>query len=133
MPQLFNILFRYLTLPKVGNLKLGAEDKLSYEFAVWLRQQYFNGKLQAVFFHVANEGAGKLAMVKKKAIGLLPGVADWVVTNEKCTIFIELKVKPNKQNENQKIFQQLCEKHNVAYYLCYTIEDAKNAVQKHFL
>lgn len=122
MPTLSRL--NYLALPSIKSLKMGPEDMLSYELAIWLRTQYFDGKLNAVFTHIANEGAGKVAMIRKKAIGMMPGAADWLITDGRRIVFIELKAGKNKQSAAQIEFNGWCNEVGVPYAVCYTLEAA---------
>lgn len=119
---------KYLTLPNPSRLKMGEEDWISHEFAVWLREMYFNKRLNLVFTHIPNEGAGKLAMVRKKAIGMVTGAADWVITNGEKTIFIELKAPKGKQTISQHFFEKWCNSAKVPYYVCHSVQEAKDIV-----
>lgn len=127
-----NRVVNYLKIPKRGSLKIGAEDTLSNELAVWLRMLYLEGILNAVFVHIANEAAGKLAMVRKKYIGLVSGCADWIIVSKDTSLFLELKVKPNKQSKNQVLFQEWCDDEGVHYAICYSIEEAQYIIRKVF-
>ncbi len=59
-----------------------------------------------------------------KAMGLRPGVADLVfIPPGFKTCFMELKIHPNKQTENQVQFENDCLK-NGSNALCYDIDTA---------
>ena len=125
-------LIKYLQLPSIGGLRFGHEDRISYHFSVMLRQAYIEGRINAVFTHIANEAkssvlAGKL----RKAIGMLPGAADWIIANSEVTLFIELKAGKNKQSEAQKLFQDLCIRAGIPYYVCYSVEEAESVLIRH--
>lgn len=120
----------FLALPGIRTLRMGPEDMISHHLAVWLRDMYMDGRTTAVFTHIANEGAGKVAMVRKKAIGMVPGCADWVITENGKSIYIELKAGRNKLSDKQLEFKAWCEDAKVDYFCCYSLEEAQQAIIK---
>lgn len=43
-------------------------------------------------------------------MGLINGVADFVIVTSSKTIFVELKTEKGRQSDFQKLFQKWCEK-----------------------
>lgn len=71
------------------------ENEEAEIFATWLSWQQRCGRLRK-FTHVANEkgAAGKsaiIAAVRKKRMGVSPGVPDFMIVTYKRLIFVELK------------------------------------------
>lgn len=67
----------------------------------------------------------RVAMKLKKE-GVKAGVADLflMIPNSKYAgLFIEVKVKPNNQQQNQKIFESLATKQGYCYKLVYSLDE----------
>ena len=118
-----------LEMKEPKGISFGPEDKISRNFAIWLRDMFYANKLNGVFLHIPNEGKGRAAMVKKKAIGLVPGAADWLILANGKNLFIELKDGNKKLNENQKIFKYWCSRTLIPYYKCGSLEEAIEVVK----
>jgi hypothetical protein len=70
-----------------------------------------------------------------KAEGVVPGVSDLVLfmPNTKYHgLFLELKIKPNKQSEHQKKWQLIVEAMNYRYVMVYSFEDFKLQIESYF-
>jgi hypothetical protein len=69
---------------------------------------------------------------KLKRKGVKKGMADYLYakSNKKYRqLWIEFKHGKNKQSESQKTFQKLMESLGDAYIVCYTINEAANALE----
>jgi CRISPR/Cas system-associated protein Cas5 (RAMP superfamily) len=69
-----------------------------------------------------------------KAEGVLPGVADLVLfipTQTHHGLFIELKIKPNKQSVHQKEWQALVTKMNYHYVVVYSFDEFKEQIENY--
>ncbi|MFW9821397.1 MAG: VRR-NUC domain-containing protein [Candidatus Thorarchaeota archaeon] len=93
-------------------------------------------RLHKIFcFAVLNHGLYSLANNQYKYLdkcikeGMIYGIADLICLLEKRTIFLELKVKNNKQTKNQKIFEENVKKIGYEYYIIRKIEDLNNIFQ----
>ena len=107
------------------------EDKLTNDVAIFLKAAVLNGEFKGVFFHVPNESVADnkidiMRLSKKKRLGLVAGVSDFVLVTKDRTIFIELKTDSGRQSENQKRFQEWSLKHNIEYYIVRSLFDLKN-------
>lgn len=122
----------FCKIPIVKNAK--NEDGDCVELAKHLQKETRQGRFDTVWFHVANEFAGKKRPVfgsLKKAQGKLAGVADYIfMWNDGC-LAIEMKHGKNKQQQNQKDFQSWCSDAGVPYYVCYSAEEAFKVLRKY--
>jgi hypothetical protein len=107
------------------------ESRLQINCVKWFRlahRQYANHLI-----HVPNGGSRDLRTAQRlKAEGVLPGVADLVLfipTQTHHGLFIELKVKPNKQSAHQKEWEKLVTAMNYAYVVVYSFEDFKLQIE----
>lgn len=104
---------------------LKAEEQMSVELADKLRELTLQKKLACVWCHLPNEGKrGLLTAIIVKAMGMIPGAADFLFCWGEGSAFIELKAGKNKQSDHQKNFQAWCEDNDVPYALCYSAEEA---------
>lgn len=86
---------------------------------------------QYVIYATPNGGSRNPIEAKRlKAEGVLAGVADLtILLPQGKIIYIEMKVKGNKQTSNQKDFQEKAEQLGHKYYVCYSFDEFKNIVQ----
>lgn len=100
---------------------LTGEDELAYCVRTYLTSQRIGEhekSFNLVWFHVANEVGNRVQKVfgaKLKAMGKLPGVADFVFVGPRCSGFLELKVGNGKLSKNQQIFQDWCGRLNIRH------------------
>ena len=94
----------------------------------WFRLQYPN----LVIYAVPNGGSRNVREAQRlKTEGVLAGVADLVVLlPQGKSLYIEMKVKGNKQTLNQKEFQQKAEVLGHTYAVCYSFEDFEKVVKQ---
>ncbi len=79
--------------------------------------------------------ASPITAKKQKALGTSVGAADLllIVRNKEFPgLFIEMKIKPNKQQPTQKIFQDMVTKQGFGYVLCYSFEEFKTIIINYF-
>ena len=93
----------------------------------WFRLQYPD----LIIYAVPNGGSRNVREAQRlKAEGVLAGVADLVVLlPQGKSLYIEMKVKGNRQTENQKAFQGKAITLGHSYTVCYSFEEFKNAVE----
>jgi len=98
-----------------------SENEIHMKCAKWLADTYPS----LLAFHVANERKASVQFhMKLKRLGLLDGVADWLVFPPgPRKIAIELKDGEGVQTEGQKKFQKRWERAGGDYYLVRTLED----------
>ena len=110
-------------------VNLGLEEKLSIDFADRLRELTLQKRLRCTFVHLPNEGKrSRLVAIILKAMGMIPGAGDYALSWKDGSGYIELKIKPNKQTDNQKDFEYWCHYNGVGYLVAYNIEDAMKIV-----
>ena len=87
---------------------------------------------QYVIYATPNGGTRNPAEAKRlKEEGVLAGVADLVVMlPQGKSLYIEMKIKGNKQTEHQKVFQQKAEMLGYKYYVCYSFDQFKAIIEK---
>lgn len=80
-------------------------------------------RLKCLWWHTPNQGNFPVQYrAKLAAMGLRPGVADLCFVGGKNAPvgFIELKTKGGRQNDNQKVFQEDCERLGIPYVVIKT-------------
>lgn len=87
---------------------------------------------QYIIYATPNGGTRNPAEAKRlKAEGVLAGVADLtILLPQGKIIYIEMKVKGNRQTDNQKAFQQKAEALGYKYYVCYSFDEFKAIIEK---
>lgn len=107
-----------------GICRLEPEQRESIKLADEMRVRTLDGTYRGVWIHVPNEGKRhRLVAVIMKAMGLLPGATDYIFDWRDNVLYAELKIKPNKQSDNQKNFQQWVERTGREYLLAYSHEE----------
>lgn len=103
------------------------ESVLQTACVKWFRLQYPD----FIIYAVPNGGSRNVREAQRlKAEGVLAGVADLVIMlPQGKSLYIEMKVKGNKQTDNQKDFQKIAETLGHPYTVCYSFEEFKNAVE----
>jgi hypothetical protein len=110
------------------------ESRLQVNCVKWFRLAYRHWANHLI--HVPNGGSRDLRTAQRlKAEGVIPGVSDLVLFMPNLThhgLFIELKIKPNKQSEHQKKWQLMVEAMNYKYVLVYSFEDFIVQIESYF-
>lgn len=124
------------------------EEQLQAECVKWFDLQYNH---RYTFSHIFKDNNNKLhsqrisllmalhngsyaspiTAKKQKAMGTSVGAADLflAIRNEQNNgLFIEMKIKPNKQQPTQKIFQDIVTKQGNGYVLCYSFEEFQTII-----
>ena len=93
----------------------------------WFRLQYPD----LIIYAVPNGGSRNVREAQRlKAEGVLAGVADLVVLlPQGKSLYIEMKVKGNKQTDNQKEFQKKAIALGHNYAVCYTFEEFQQVIE----
>lgn len=104
------------------------ESSLQTACVRWFRCQYPN----LIIYAVPNGGSRNVREAQRlKAEGVLAGVADLVVMLPKGkSLYIEMKVKGNRQTDNQKEFQKKAITLGYIYAVCYTFEEFCSIINK---
>lgn len=105
------------------------ESNLQSACVRWFRLQYPD----LVIYAVPNGGSRNVREAQRlKAEGVLSGVADLVVLlTQGKSLYIEMKVKGNRQTANQKDFQKKVIALGHTYAVCYTFEEFQKVVENY--
>lgn len=103
------------------------ESVLQTACVKWFRLQYPD----LIIYAVPNGGSRNVREAQRlKAEGVLAGVADLVVMlPQGKSIYIEMKVKWNKQTDNQKEFQKKAIELGHTYAVCYSFEEFQQIIE----
>lgn len=86
-------------------------------------------------YHIPNEGKrSKIVGARLKAQGLKPGVPDVCLPTAHggyIGLYIEMKVEPNKPNENQKEWLRKLREQGHLTAVCYNWEEAKQLIEQY--
>ncbi len=106
------------------------EHRLQVQICKWLEftQNFY-------WFSIPNGGARhKAVAIKLKMEGLKAGVADmfWMLPNKHWNgIFVEVKIKGNYQQPNQKQFEKIALAHKYYYAIVRSIEECDILLKKY--
>lgn len=123
-------------LSKITNARsLTGEDALTNKIAIELKALTLEGKLKGVWFHVPNESVvgnfrDVIRIKRKHDMGLINGVADFVIVTQSKTIFVELKTEKGRQSDFQKLFQKWCEKNDIKYFIIRNVVEFKSVLMR---
>lgn len=97
-----------------------SESKIQQEIVIWYTNNYClkHHDPREIIFHVANENQHRLI-----SIGVLPGVADLVLTHRGNVIFCEVKRPGQKQRPKQIEFQKRVEALGFEYFVTESLND----------
>ena len=107
------------------------ESTLQTSCVKWFRYQYPH----LVIYAVPNGGSRNVREAQRlKSEGVLAGVADLtILLPQGKSLYIEMKVKGNRQTSNQKEFQQKAESLGHKYYVCYSFEEFEKVVKQELI
>ena len=97
--------------------KSADEARLQAECVKWLWNEYPDTR--GCFILVDNNATNVVALMQKKAMGLVTGAADTFFFWDKRIYFFEFKFGNNKQSPAQIQFQSVAKRHAEEYYLIY--------------
>ncbi len=110
------------------------EEKLQSDIAIAFSQRYPNKRGQ--LFHVSNERNNKVQAFKARAIGIVPGVADFVFFSREFNVATELKTPESRHLVNHIIQQvnwgKTWEKQGNIWRLCRTVDEAISCYEGNF-
>lgn len=113
---------------------MAREEKLQSDIAIKFSQLYPEKSGQ--LFHVSNERNNQIQAFKARAIGIIPGVADFLFFSKDFNIATELKL-PGSRHEVSRIKKQIewaevwIREGNV-WRLCSTVEEAISCYEGDF-
>lgn len=103
------------------------EDRIQQDIVKWFKGEYClrHHSPRHMIFHVANQGQNAKEQIRKKAIGMLPGVSDLIVlANGRC-YFVEVKDDKGRQQPKQIEFEQQVEAQGFDYIIVRSLTDFK--------
>lgn len=102
------------------------EERLQSDIARKFSELYPN--LYGRLFHVPNERNHALQAFKAKAIGIIPGVADFIYFSRKFNVATELKIEGSRHKvshiKKQIEWAKVWESQGNVWRLCMNVEDA---------
>ena len=103
------------------------ESTLQTSCVRWFRSQYPH----LIIYAVPTGGSRNVREAQRlKSEGVLAGVADLVVMlPQGKSIYIEMKVKGNRQTDNQKEFQNKAIALGHTYAVCYSFEEFQQIIE----
>ena len=113
------------------------ETILQQQIVIWFNNQYcrkcdLSHENRYVVLSIPNESINAIETKRKLNTGLLVGASDLVLLfpNEK-TVFCEIKYGKNTQSQSQKDFQARVQALGFEYWLIYSLDQFKDAVQSY--
>ncbi len=102
------------------------EEKLQSKCYLWFHNEIINER--KMLFHVDNNSWNATIGAKKKALGVNPGVSDFVLILFGEVVFIEMKTPTGMQDIEQKKFQKMVEERGHRYVIIRTFERFKEFI-----
>lgn len=126
------VYYTLLRPPANCGVPKGEESIACIKFANHLRAWTIEGKLKAVWFHVANgiedwekSPRARGFQMKLKAMGRINGVSDYVFGTKHGSYFMEFKAKKGVLSDSQKAFGKWCEELEIPYSVVKSFEEAE--------
>lgn len=104
------------------------ELKMQSECFLWAWNSY--PKLRYSFWHTDNNSVNRITGARKKALGVVSGVSDFLLLYQGEMHCIELKSDIGKQTPNQLKFQKAIEKQKGKYYIVRSVNEFKELFTK---
>lgn len=106
------------------------EAKIQQQILIYYKNNYClkHHNPKCLIFSVPNESKSKQETLQKMAIGMLPGVSDLIIVNNKEVIFVEVKTETGKQSPRQIEFELSVKKLGHRYLLVRSLEDFKKQI-----
>lgn len=111
---------------------LKGEDKVQYEVVKWFKRTY--PKYAKCLYHIPNGGRrSKSEAMKFKAIGVLAGVPDLILTLPDRYMYIELKDEGKKPSSAQIELHSIWEELGIPVYIFDNSQEAIKHISKWML
>lgn len=111
---------------------LKGEDKVQYEVVKWFKRAY--PKYSKCIYHIPNGGRrSKSEAMKFKAIGVLAGVPDLIITLPHKYLYVELKDKGKKPSSTQVELHSIWEELGIPVFVFDNAEEAINCIKSWML
>lgn len=118
------------------SINIKNEDLISCKLHTKLCHLFLEGKVNGIWFHVANEGVYNKSNYKPiygtklKKMGKAKGMADYVFLWDKGCALIEVKYAKNKLTEEQKLVKEWAEHSKIPHFVAYSAEEAVEFLKK---
>lgn len=103
------------------------EDYLQYQCFTWFWNSF--PKFRKQLFHVNNKARNSIEGNRFKAMGVVKGVADFILILKNEVLFIELKTETGQQSADQKEFQYIVNSLGHQYYIIRSLEEFKELIK----
>lgn len=80
---------------------------------------------------IPSGGGGRIRGARLKAMGLLPGLPDWLIAHGGKTLWIELKTAAGRVSPEQKLCHDRLRLTGHAVEVCRSIDQVVNALDRH--
>lgn len=111
------------------SVRLGPEDMISLDFATRLRAASIEGRLDAVWFHVANELAHGhrtgVAAAIARALGMHRGVSDYIFLHATGALVLEAKSRTGRLHDGQVDFRDWCTANGVPFHIIRSADEGE--------
>lgn len=105
-----------------------SEDRLQQDCYCWFHNEF--RELRGLLFHVPNGGnrSGREG-AKFKAMGVFPGVSDFILFYKGEVYCIELKVDNGKQSAKQKSWEKTVKRHGMNYNIVWSLQQFQDLIE----
>lgn len=107
-------------------MAISIEEKLQSQCTQWFWNTYFEHR--QMLFHVDNNSWNNIIGARKKALGVVQGVADLILILDRAVWFLEMKKPGGVQTPEQKDFQQKVQARGHTYLVIQTFEQFKSLI-----
>jgi len=108
------------------------EEQLQAECYLWFHSTFHAHR--GMLFHVDNNSWNKVIGAKKKALGVNPGVSDFVyVSFLGKTLWIEMKTEAGAQSAEQRKFELMVLERGHSYFVCRSLKQFEYIIYSEIL
>lgn len=109
-------------------IRFQTEEQFQAYCFMWFDREY--PRHRKMLFAVFNNQETRLAGNRAKAVGVQPGVSDFIFIGFMFTAFIELKLPGKKQQYDQIVFEQKVKERQHEYYVVETFSKFVALIKK---
>lgn len=113
-------------MPFWRSANIMTEEQLHAECYQWFHATFI--PLRKMLFHVDNNSWNAAIGAKKKALGVVQGVSDFIFIVDFGVHFIEMKTGSGNQSKDQKEFMQMVRDRGHQYHVVRTFEEFKTLI-----
>jgi len=103
------------------------EEQLQSKCYLWFHNEFVQER--KMLFHVDNNSWNATIGARKKALGVVSGVSDFILILFIDVVFIEMKIPGGVQSEDQIKFQKMVEARGHKYQIIYSFEQFKDFIR----